>query len=324
MKAFLRTTYGGPDVLELRDVPTPVPGDGEALVRVAATSINMADVDYLLGRPKMARLSSGLRNPRSQRLGLDVAGVVEAVGPNVSRFAIGDAVIGDLTNHGMGAFAEYACAPVTAFAPKPRNLSFTEAAAVPQAGIMATQGLQGRRPVRTGQRVLINGAGGTVGPFAIQIAKALGADVTGVDHTDKLDLMKTVGADRTIDYTNQDFTKTGERYNRILDIAAFHSILASRRTLAPGGVYVMIPGTMAHMVRLLATPFLSLVGSRRMGLLPWHPMAPADMATLTGLIESGDVKPYLDRTFSFEQIPEALAYQMEGHARGKLVVEIRT
>jgi NADPH:quinone reductase-like Zn-dependent oxidoreductase len=283
--------------------------------------MNMADVDYLLGRPKMARLGTGLRQPRNGALGLDVAGVVEAVGSSVARFSVGDDVFGDMTNHGFGAFAEYVCGPESAFAPKPRGLGFTDAAAVPQAAVMAFQGLHGKRPIRSGQRVLINGAGGNVGPFAIQIAKALGAVVTGVDNTDKLDLMRAIGADHVIDYTKQDYTATGERYDRILDMAAFHPILAARRTLARRGVYVMIPGTVTHMVRILATPFLSL-GSRKMGILPWHPMARADVAALTRLLEAGEVRPYIDRVFGFEQIPEALAIQMEGRARGKLVVEM--
>ena len=321
MRAFLRRDYCGPDDIELREVAIPEPAAGEVLVRVHATSINQADTDYLLGHPKMARVAAGLRRPRSERLGLDVAGVVEAVGPGIAGITVGDEVIGDLTNHGLGAFAEYVCGPVAIFAPKPSGLSFAEAATLPQAGVMAMQGIHGKHPLQSGQRMLVNGGGGTVGPFAIQIAKAFGAEVTGVDSTDKLDVMRAVGADHVIDYTNEDFTATGATYDRILDMAAFHPLLATRRALAPGGVYVMVPGTMGHMVKLLATPVLS-IGNRRMGLLPWHPMASADVARLTRLVEEGEIKPYIDRTFRFEQIPEALAYQLDGRARGKLVVEV--
>lgn len=322
MQAFLRTHYGAPDILELRDVEVPTPGGDQILVRVVATSINMADVDYLLGRPGMARLGTGLRAPRNKTLGLDVAGVVEVVGPDVSRFSVGDEVFGDLTNHGFGAFAEYVCAPEAAFAPKPAPLTFAEAAAVPQAGVMALQGLRGKRPVQAGQHVLVNGAGGNIGPFAVQIAKAFGAEVTGVDNGDKLEMVSAMGADHVIDYTQQDYTTMGIKYDRILDMAAFHSILATRQTLNAGGVYVMVPGTLLQMVRLAATPILSLLGSRKLGMLPWRPMSPQDVAILTGLIDSGKVRPHIDRTYSFAEIPAALEYQRQGRARGKLVVEV--
>jgi NADPH:quinone reductase-like Zn-dependent oxidoreductase len=322
MKAFVRSEYCPSQDIELVDIPTPQPAADEILVRLAASSVNMADVDYLLGRPKIARLGTGLRKPRNHRLGLDVAGTVEAAGENVTRFKPGDEVIGDLTSHGFGAFAEYACASADAFAPKPAGITFEEAAAIPQAGVMALQGLIGKGPVKPGQKVLINGAGGNVGPFAVQIAKAFGAEVTGVDHTDKLEMIQSIGADHVIDYTKQDYTKTGKRYDRIFDMAAFHSIFATRRSLAPGGVYVMIPGTVNQLLRLLVTPILSLLGSRKVGMLRWRPFGLDDVATLTGLIEAGRVKPYIDRVYRFEEIPAALQHQFEGRSRGKLVVRM--
>ena len=239
----MRSEYGPPDVLRLEEVAIPVPKADEVLVRMSASSVNMADVDYLLGRPKFARLGTGLRVPKNRGLGLDVAGVVEAIGENVTRFRPGDEVFGDLTEHGFGAFAEYVCAPEDAFAPKPKGLTFEAAAAAPQAGVLALQGLRGKRPVRPGQRVLINGAGGNIGPFAVQIAKSFGAEVTGVDGTEKLDLLRSVGADHVIDYTEVDYTATGQQYDRILDVAASRPIRESRRALRPKGVYVAVPGS---------------------------------------------------------------------------------
>ncbi|MCJ7709917.1 MAG: NAD(P)-dependent alcohol dehydrogenase, partial [Chloroflexi bacterium] len=195
MKAIVRYQYGSPDVLQLQDIDKPVVKDDEVLVRVHAAGVNMADVDYLRGQPAVARLITGLRRPRNRGLGLDVAGQVEGVGKSVTRFQPGDEVFGDLTEHGFGAFAEYVCAPEDAFALKPPNLTFEEAATVPQAAVMALQGLRGTRPIEPGQKVLINGAGGNVGPFAVQIAKSFGAEVTGVDSTGKLDMLRSIGAD---------------------------------------------------------------------------------------------------------------------------------
>ena len=317
----MRSEYGPPDVLSLEEVTTPVPKTGEVLVRMSASSVNMADVDYLLGRPKFARLGTGLRVPKNRGLGLDVAGVVEAVGENVTRFRPGDEVFGDLTEHGFGAFAEYVCAPEATFAPKPKGLTFEAAAAAPQAGVLALQGLRGKRPVRPGQRVLINGAGGNIGPFAVQIAKSFGAEVTGVDGTEKLDLLRSVGADHVIDYTEVDYTATGQQYDRILDVAASRPIRESRRALRPKGVYVAVPGSIAGVFRsAVVGPLTSLVGSRTMGMHMWKPFNQADVAFLTQLLESGDVVPVIDRTYPLSEVPEALAYQNEGRARGKVSI----
>ena len=319
----MRSEYGPPGVLSLEEVTTPVPKADEVLVRMSASSVNMADVDYLLGRPKFARLGTGLRVPRNRGLGLDVAGVVEAIGENVTRFRPGDEVFGDLTEHGFGAFAEYVCAPEAAFAPKPKGLTFEAAAAAPQAGVLALQGLRGRRPVRPGQRVLINGAGGNIGPFAVQIAKSFGAEVTGVDGTEKLDLLRSVGADHVIDYTEVDYTATGQQYDRILDVAAYRPIRESRRALRPKGVYVAVPGSIGGVFQgAVVGPLTSTVGSRTMSMHMWKPFNQPDVAFLTQLLESGDVVPVIDRTYPLSEVPEALTYQNEGRARGKIVITV--
>lgn len=323
MRAFIRTEYGSPDVLELIDVPIPTPGAGEVLVRVVASSVNMADVDYLLGRPSIARLGTGLRRPRNPRLGLDVAGEVEAVGANVTHFGAGDEVFGDLTAYGFGGFAEFACAPEAAFALKPPNMTFEEAAAVPQAAVMAIQGICGKRPIRKGDQVLINGAGGNIGPYAVQIAKALGAEVTAVDGINKLEMLRRIGADHVIDYRTVDYTENGLRYDRIFDIAALHSILASRRSLNRNGIYVMVPGTIPGLFRaMFIAPLISMFGSRKMSMLAWKPFRPEDVASLKELIASGDLKSIIDRTFPFSRIPEALEYQQHGHPQGKITIQL--
>jgi len=323
MKAIVRSVYGNPDVLELREVAKPTPQDGEVLVRVRASSVNMADVDYLLGRPKIGRLVTGLRRPKHRGLGLDVAGQVEAVGENVTLFRSGDEVFGDMTEHGHGAFAEFVCASQDAFALKPAALTYEEAAAVPQAAVMALQGLRGKRPIRPGHTVLINGAGGNVGPFAVQIAKSFGAEVTGVDSTMKLDMLRSIGADHVIDYTKEDYTKLEQRYDWILDVAAYRTIFESRRALRPEGVYVMIPASMGGVFQsMVLGPLISMVDSHKMGMLMWKPFKKQDVEVLKELLDAGTVTPVIDRSYPLRQVPEALRYQEEGRARGKIVITI--
>ena len=226
MKAIVRSVYGSPDVLELADVDMPVVGDDGVLVRVRAASLNAADLDYLYGKPLLTRMGTGLRRPRNRGLGLDVAGQVEAVGRDVTAVKPGDEVFGDMTEHGYGAFAELVAAPERAWAPKPAGMTFEQAATIPQAAILALQGLRGRgRRVQAGQRVLVNGASGNVGPFAVQIAKAFGAEVTGVCSTGKMDLVRELGADHVIDYTREDVASGGRRYDWIVDVAGNHSVL---------------------------------------------------------------------------------------------------
>jgi NADPH:quinone reductase-like Zn-dependent oxidoreductase len=321
MKAIVRHEYGAPEDLELKDVDKPEPTGDEVLVRVVAAGVNMADVDYLRGHPRAARLGTGLGKPKNTRLGLDLAGYVEAVGPEVTRFGPGDEVFGDLTNYGYGAFAEYACAAETAFAPKPAILSFEEAAVMPQSGVMAVQGLSGKSPIRQGDEVLVNGAGGNIGPFAVQIAKSFGAEVTGVDSARKLDLVHSVGADHVIDYRQEDFAKSGHRYDWILDIATTRSILGLRRALKPNGTYLSIPDSVGQALQaFIVGPLVSLTSSRTMGMSAWSPFNLKDVATLTQLIESGELKPAIDKRYPLTEVAEALRYQQSGDARGKLVI----
>ncbi len=324
MKAIRRDKYGPPDILELRDLQKPVAKDDEVLVRVRAASLNQADLDYLLGEPFLTRMGTGLRTPRNRGLGLDVAGQVEAVGTEVTVFQPGDDVFGDLTAFGYGAFAEYACAPERAWAHKPANLTFEEAATIPQAAILALQGLKRGEQIRPGTRVLINGASGNVGPFAVQIAKAFGAHVTGVCSTAKMDMVRGLGADEVIDYTREDYTRSGQRYDWIVDVAGNRSILECRRALKPGGVYVMVGGSTARIFgALVLGPLISLAGSRKMGLMLWWKVfKKEDVVLLKELIEAGKVRPVIGRRYPLAAVPEALRYLQGGDARGKVVITV--
>jgi NADPH:quinone reductase-like Zn-dependent oxidoreductase len=326
MKAIVRSRYGSPDVLELKEIDKPVVKDDEVLVRVCASSVTTADIDYLRGRPNFARITPGLyglRKPTNPVLGLDVAGQVEAVGKDVTEFQPGDEVFGDLTMHGFGAFAEYAAAPERAFAKKPAGLTFEEAATLPHAAVLALQCLLSGRKVQPGHAVLINGASGSVGPFAVQIAKAFGAEVTGVCSTSKMDMVRSIGADHVIDYSREDFTRSGKQYDRIIDIAGYRSIFACRRALRPNGTYMWVGGSVARLFQALVVgPLLSLVGSTRMGLQPWKPFKKEDVVLLKKLIEAGEVRPIIDRRYPLREVPDALRYLEQGHARGKVVITV--
>lgn len=326
MKAAFQDRYGPPDVVELRDVERPVPIDDQVLVRVNAASVNRADLDGLTPRPSFARLFLGLRAPRNLRVGIDVAGVVESVGAGVTRFRPGDEVFGDLFAFGQGAFAEYVCARERAFGSMPTGMTFEEAATIPHSAILALQGLRlrGGRSIRSGDKVLIDGASGNVGPFAVQIAKWAGAQITGVCSTDKVAFVRSLGVDHVIDYTKVDYTRTGERYDWILDTDSHHSILGIRRALRPGGVYVTLGGETARILQaLLLGPLISRVSDKWMGLLIWwRPFNADDVATLKGLIAAGKVKPIIDRRFPLSEVVEALRYVDEGRARGKVVITI--
>ena len=273
MKAAVYDRYGSTDVVQVRDVDRPEPAADEVLVRVHAASVNRADLDGLTPRPQFVRLFMGLRAPRDGRIGLDAAGVVEAVGPNVTRFKPGDQVFGDLFAYrGQGAFAEYVCAREKAFQAIPAGMSLEEAAALPHSAILALQGLRLRngRTVKPGDHVLIDGASGNVGPFAVQVAKALGAEVTGVCSTDKVDFVRSLGADHVIDYKRVNYTKTGEKYDWIVDTDSHHSILRVRRSLRPNGVYVTLGGTsMPILAALIVGPLISRFSDRWSGLLLW-------------------------------------------------------
>ena len=232
-------------------------------------------------------------------------------------------MFGELTEFGFGDFAEFACASETAFAPRPVGLTFEEAAAVPQAAVMAAQGLLKPRPVRSGEQVLINGAGGNIGPFAVQIAKHLGGEVTGVDAPEKLDFIRSVGADHVIDYTAENFTTTASRYDRVVDIASHRKVSESWRMLRPGGVYVIVPATIASTFRAMVLgPLVSVLGSRRIGMLAWKPFNAEDVAFLTNLLEQRALHPFIDRIYQFDEIPKALEYQAEGNATGKIVISV--
>jgi NADPH:quinone reductase-like Zn-dependent oxidoreductase len=324
MQAAIRERYGSPDVVELREIEVPVPSDEQVLVRVQAASVNRADLDGIEPRPQFSRLFMGLRAPRNQRIGLDVAGVVESVGAKVTRFRPGDRVFGDLFNVGQGSFAEYVAAPQTAFEPIPPDMSFEDAATLPHAGVLAIQGLRmrdGQTP-GPGDKVLISGASGNVGPFAVQIAKALGAEVTGVCSTDKVDFVRTLGADHVIDYKAVDYATTGERYDWILDVDSHHSVFQVRSALRPKGVYLTLGGAGSRIFSsLLVGPVIGRATDRKLGLMIWwKPFNPKDVTTLTELIAAGKVRPVIDRRFPLTQIVEALKWVDDGRPSGKVVI----
>jgi len=324
MKAIVRHRYGSTDVLELQEIDKPVVTHEGVLVRVHATSLNSGDLDYLHGRPLIARIGTGLRKPRNRGLGFDVAGHVEAVGEGVTELRPGDEVFGDLTQYGLGAFAEYVCAPARAFALKPARMTFEESATVPQSAVLALQGLRGKRRIQPGDRVLINGAGGCVGPFAVQIAKTLGAEVTGVDNTSKLDMLRSIGADHVIDYTREDFSRNGQRYDYVLDLVARRSMFDCRRALNPRGVYVLEGGSAGPVLQAaLLGPLSSITGSKRIGVMWWwKPFQQEDVELLKELIEAGSVVAVIDRRYALSDVPEAFRYLEEGLARGKVVITV--
>ena len=324
MKAAIQERYGPPEVVRVADVERPVPSDDQVLVRVEAASVNRADLDALGPKPGFIRPFIGLRAPRNTRMGIDVAGVVEAVGETVTRFKPGDRVFGDLFSFGGGAFAEYACAREKAFQPIPTAMTSEDAATLPHSAVLALQGLRlrkGRTP-KPGDKVLIDGASGNVGPFAVQIAKSMGAEVTGVASTDKLDLVRSLGADHVIDYRKVDYTKTGERYDWIVDTDSHHSLFSVRRALRPNGVYVSLGGNSGDIIGgLIVGPLMSLPSDKWSGLmLWWKPFKAEDVATVTDLIAAGKVKPVIDRRYPLSQIVEALRWVDDGHARGKVIV----
>ena len=315
MRAAVYDRYGSPDVLRIEEVPTPSPGAGQVLVRVAATSINLSDWECLRGSPLYARIG-GLRAPARRTLGSDIAGWVEGVGEGVTRFRHGDAVYGD--NLALkGGFAEFAVAPEAALAHKPQELAFAEASTIPQAGAIALQGTDG---AAEGVRVLINGGGGGSGSFAIQLAKRRGAHVTGVDNAGKLDFMRSLGADAVIDYRRQDFTRTEEPYDLILDLVAHRSVFAYRRALAPGGRYRCVGGPVGALLRILTIGWVvGRLTPRRLGVLAVRE-GPAPLEPRAGQCVAGDIDIHIDRTFALEDVPVALAHVGEGHALGKVVV----
>lgn len=323
MKAIVYTEYGSPDVLQLKEVAKPTPRDNEVLVKVYAVSVNAADLHLLRADPFLIRLSSGFLKPQNEILGSDIAGRVEEVGKNVKQFKQGDEVFGDISASGWGGFAEYACASENAFALKPTNLSFEEAAAVPMAAITALQGIRYAGQIRPGQKVLINGASGGVGSFALQLAKSFGAEVTAVCSTRNLDMARLIGADYVIDYTKEDFAKNGQHYDLILAVNGNRSISDYRRALTDKGVYVQIGGSMAQMSQaMLQGPWISMTGSQKMGAMGVAKPNQNDLVLMKELLEAGKVKPVIDRCYPLGETAEAIRYLEEGHARGKVVITV--
>ena len=323
MKAIVCTKYGPPEVLQLEEVDKPIPRHNEALVRVHATSLNAADLETLRG-DLVVRITAPLK-PMYKILGSDIAGRIEAVGRGVKHFQPGDEIWGDLSYpHHYGAFAEYVSVPESALRLKPTSMTFEEAAAIPTAAVVALQNLLAKRPIQPGQKVMINGAGGGVGTFAVQIAKSYGAEVTGVDSTEKLDILLSIGADHVIDYTREDFTKNGLRYDLILDLVVKRSIFDYKRALSPDGICVMVGGSIIRVFpNILLGALISKTGSKKIGLGAWKPNKKEDLDFLTELFEAGKVKPVIDRLYSLSEVPKAFRYLEAGHARGKVVITVK-
>jgi NADPH:quinone reductase-like Zn-dependent oxidoreductase len=322
MKAIVQDVYGSPEVLNLREIDKPDVGDDETLVRVHAAGVDRGVWHLMTGLPYLARLAFGLRAPKNPVLGMDVAGVVEAVGKNVTRFRPGDEVFGV----GKGTFAEYACAPEDKLAPKPENLTFEQAAVVAISGLTALQGLREHGRVEPGQEVLIVGASGGVGTFAVQIAKALGAHVTGVCSPTKLDIVRSIGADQVIDYTREDFADGGRRWDVILDIGGSSSLKRLRRTLTPQGTLVIVGGEgggrwLGVVNRLLRAHLLFPFVSQKLRTFVSSENH-EDMIFFKDLIESGKVTPVIDKTYPLNEVPEAIRYLEKGRAKGKIVVTV--
>ena len=322
MKAIIQTHYGPVDDLKLEEIPIPIPGDDELLIRIHASSVNYANLALVKGKPFLVRLWSGFLKPKYKIPGGDIAGRVEAVGKNVKLFQPGDEVFGDTSGCGFGAFAEYACVPENILALKPANISFEEAAAVPQSALVALQGLRDKGEIQPGQKVLINGASGGNGTFAVQIAKSYGTEVTGVCSTRNLDMVRDLGADHVIDYTQEDFTKDGPHYDLILATAGYRSLFDYKRALSPKGIYVVTGGTMAQIFQpMFLGPFISLTGSNKLVNLS-HRISQKDLVFMKELIEAGKIKPVIDRCYPLREAAEALRYYEQGHARGKVVITL--
>ncbi len=322
MNAIVRHTYGSPNVFHLEEVPKPTAGETDVLVRVHAASANAGDWHLMRGTPFPFRLVAGLLKPKHTIIGTDVAGRVESVGRRVTQFKPGDEVFGELSRSGFGGYAEYVVAPETALALKPSNASFEEAAATPTSGLTALQGLR-KAKIQAGQKVLIHGAAGGVGTFAVQVAKSFGTEVTAICGPGSVDVVRSIGADRVLDYTRDDFSKAGQRYDVILAVNGDRSIWDYRRALSRNGSYVMSGGSNRQLLHtLLYGPVLSL-GNQKFANLLTRPSQP-DLLLLKDLIETGKVKPVIDRRYALREVPKAIQYVEEGHSRGKVVITLAT
>jgi NADPH:quinone reductase-like Zn-dependent oxidoreductase len=318
MKAIVYTRYGPPEVLQLKEVAKPTPRDDEVLIKVRAVSVNRSDWEGLRGKPLYARIG-GLRKPRQQILGSDIAGRVEMAGRNIRRFRPGDEVFGDILPR-LGGFAEYVCARESALELKPASMTFEEVAAIPQSAVIALQGIRDKGRVQPGQKVLICGAGGGAGTFAVQLAKLYGAEVTGVDNTGKLGFMRSLGADHVIDYTREDFTKNGNQYDLILDVVAHRSVFAYKRALRTNGSYFLTGGSVATILQiLLLGTWIRVTTGKKIRILAVRPNL-KDMVYIAELYEAGKVAPVIDRRYPLSEVPEALRYLGEGGVKGKVVI----
>jgi len=318
MKAISYTRYGPPEVLRLTDVEVPTPRAAEVLVKVRAVSLNGSDWETLRGKPLYSRVGGPFR-PRHHILGSDIAGQVEAVGRDATRFQPGEEVFADILSQ-MGGFAEYVCVPETALARIPTGMTYEEAAALPQAGAIALQGIQEKGHVQPGQQILINGAGGGSGMYAVQLAKLHGAEVTGVDNAEKLAFMRSLGADHVIDYARENFTTNGRAYDLILDLTAHHSVFAYQRSLTPGGRYLYVGGSMATLLQiLLMGPLTGRTANKKIRLLAVR-LGAQHLAPIVELCQAGKITTVIDRRYRLSEVPEALRYLGEGHAKGKVVV----
>ncbi len=325
MKAIVYTEYGSPDVLQFKDVEKPTPKANEVLVKVHAASANPADWHLMRAEPFLARLANGLLKPKNTRLGADVAGRVEAVGSSVMQLQVGDEVFGELPLNGLGSFAEYVCAPEALLALKPANLTFTQAAAVPLAAFTALQGLRDKGQLQPGQKVLINGASGGVGTFAVQIAKAFGAaEVTGVCSTRNLALVRSIGADHVVDYTKEDFTQNGQRYDLIFDAVGNRSVSDYQRALSPTGICAVAGfTTLSRLFQvILLGAWVSKTGNKKIGLMATAKANKKDLLFIKELLEAGKVVPVIDRDYPLAETAEAIRYLEAGHARGKVIITV--
>lgn len=323
MKAAVYTRYGPPEVVQITDIEKPVPKENEVLIKVRAASVNPLDFHLMRGRPYIGRILFGLRKPKITRPGVDVAGQVEAAGRNVTQFKPGDEVFGSC----RGAFAEYACTSESALAIKPDNVTFEQAASVPVAAFTALQGLRDKGKIQPGQRILINGAAGGVGTLTVQIAKSFGADVTGVCSSRNVGVVRSIGADRVIDYTQEDFTKSGQRYDLIFDLVENHSLSTCRRVLNPKGIYIgagVVGSSMIGLLaRLIAAPLLSRFVSQKFVMFMAR-RSKKDLTNIHELMAAGKVTPVIDKRYSLSEVPEAIRYLEQGHARGKVVITLES
>ena len=336
MKGLVYSRHGSPDVLEIKDVEEPVPKDNEVLIKVRAASVNPLDAGLIKGMPYIVRMLFGLPKPKDTRLGVDVAGQVKAVGRNVTQFKAGDEVFGVCISDPQasavkvwtpqGAFGEYVCAPESTLVVKPDNVTFRQAASVPVAALTALQGLRDKGHIQPGQKVVINGAAGGVGTFAVQIAKSFGAEVTGVCSTRNVEMVRSIGADQVIDYTQEDFTKRGQRYDLIFDCVGNHSLSACRRVLHPKGIVVMVGdrtgrGAIGILARLITALVVSRFTSQKLRTFLARP-SQQDLAVIRELMQAGKVRPVIDKCYSLSEVPAAIRYLEEKHARGKVVISL--